>query len=66
MGFGTEIICALMLAFLVLGPNRLHALLASLGQAKATFADASRGFNSHLAADLDAGSRKSPTDSPQE
>lgn len=66
MGFGTEIVFALMLGFLVLGPKRLHALLASFAQAKAKFADASRGFNSQLAADLDAGSRKSPTDSPQE
>ena len=62
MGFGTEIICALMLAFLVLGPKRLYTMLASVARAKAKFVDASQGFNSRIAADLDAGSRKSHTD----
>ena len=62
MGSGTEIVCALILAFLVLGPKRLHTLLARFARAKAKFVDASRGFNSQLAADLDAGSRESHTD----
>ena len=53
MGFGTEILFVLMLVLLVLGPKRLHTLLAHVARAKAAFEDASRGFKSQLAAELD-------------
>ena len=35
MGFGTEILFMLMLALLVLGPKRLHAMLGQVARAKA-------------------------------
>lgn len=54
MGFGTEIVFALMLGFLVLGPKRLHTMLLDAARAKAKFVEASRGFKSELAAELDA------------
>jgi Sec-independent protein translocase protein TatA len=54
VGFGTEIVFALMLGFLVLGPKRLHTLLLDAARAKAKFAEASRGFKSQLAGELDA------------
>ena len=54
MGFGTEIVFALMLGFLVLGPKRLHTLLLDAARAKAKFLEAGRGFKSELAAELDA------------
>jgi Sec-independent protein translocase protein TatA len=54
VGFGTEIVFALMLGFLVLGPKRLHTMLLDAARAKAKFVEASRGFKSQLAGELDA------------
>jgi Sec-independent protein translocase protein TatA len=54
VGLGTEILFILMLGLLVLGPKHLHALLGHLARAKAQFEEASRGFKSQLAAELDA------------
>ena len=54
MGFGTEILFLLMLGLLVLGPKRLHTMLTHVARAKAEFENASRGFKSQLAAELDA------------
>jgi Sec-independent protein translocase protein TatA len=34
---GTELLIGLVLAFLVLGPERMHAVLGHLGRAKAQF-----------------------------
>ena len=62
MGFGTEILFLLMLGLLVLGPKRLHTMLAHVARAKAEFEDASRGFKSQLAAELDAAPRNCKTD----
>lgn len=62
MGFGTEILFVLMLGLLVLGPKRLHTMLAHVVRAKAKFEDASRGFKSQLAAELDAASPDSKVD----
>ena len=58
MGFGTEVLFMLMLGLLVLGPKRLHTLLGHVARAKAQFEDASRGFKSQLAAELDATHQK--------
>ena len=58
MGFGTEILFVLVLGLLVLGPKRLHTMLGHVARAKAQFEEASRGFKSHLAAELDAASRE--------
>jgi Sec-independent protein translocase protein TatA len=54
VGLGTEILFMLMLGLLVLGPKQLHALLGHVARAKAQFEEASRGFKSQLAAELDA------------
>ena len=62
MGFGTEILFVLMLGLLVLGPKRLHTMLAHVVRAKAKFEDAIRGFKSQLSAELDATSRLSQDD----
>jgi len=37
VGFGTEILFVLLLGLLVLGPKRLHAMLAHVARAKAGF-----------------------------
>ncbi len=54
MGFGIEILFILFLGLLVMGPKRLHALLADVARAKARFEEASRGFKSQLTAELEA------------
>ena len=66
MGFGTEILFMLMLGLLVLGPKRLHTMLAHVARAKAKFEDAGRGLESQLAAELDAASPDSKTDRSHE
>ena len=65
MGFGTEILFILMLGSLVLGPKQLHRLLGHVARAKAQFEDASRGFKSQLAAELDT-TYEAETDAPRE
>jgi Sec-independent protein translocase protein TatA len=54
VGLGTEVLFIIILGLLVLGPKQLHALLGRVAQAKAQFEEASRGFKSQLAAELDA------------
>ena len=54
MGVGTEILFMIMLGLMVLGPKRLHTMLAHVARARAKFEDVSRGFKSQLAAELDA------------
>jgi Sec-independent protein translocase protein TatA len=60
VGFGTEILFILLLGLLVMGPKRLHALLADVARAKTRFEEASRGFKSQLTAELEAASQRSP------
>ncbi len=57
MGFGAEILFILLLGLLVLGPKRLHTVLADVARAKARFEEASRGFKSQLTAELEAASQ---------
>jgi Sec-independent protein translocase protein TatA len=57
LGFGVEVIFILLLGLLVLGPKRLHTVLADVARAKARFEAASRGFKSQLEAELEAGSQ---------
>jgi Sec-independent protein translocase protein TatA len=66
VGFGTEIVFALMLGFLVLGPKRLRTMLLDAARAKAKFVEASRGFKSQLGAELDAEPGAGKTDCPDE
>ena len=65
MGFGTEILFVLMLGLLLLGPKQLHTLLGHVARAKAQFEQASRGFKSQLAAELDATHLEEKTDSQE-
>ena len=66
MSLGTEILFILLLGLLVLGPRRLHTLLGHVARAKAQFEEASRGFKSQLAADLDATHQEGETDASHE
>jgi len=59
VGFGAEILFILLLGLLVLGPKRLHTVLADVARAKARFEEASRGFKSQLTAELEAASQSS-------
>jgi hypothetical protein len=61
VGFGTEILFMLMLGLVVLGPKRLHAMLA-----KAELENATRGIKSQLATELDCAPRDGRTDRPLE
>ena len=54
MGFGMEILFVLLLGLLILGPKRLHTILAHVARAKAELENATRGLKSQLAAELDA------------
>jgi Sec-independent protein translocase protein TatA len=49
-----EIIFVLVLGLLILGPSRLHTMLANVARAKAELDNATRGLKSQLAAELDA------------
>ena len=62
MGFGMEILVVLMLGLLILGPKRLHTMLAHVARAKAELENATRGLKSQLAAELDAAPGTSKND----
>jgi Sec-independent protein translocase protein TatA len=66
VGLGTEILFILMLGLLVLGPKQLHTLLGHLARAKVQLEEASRGFKSQLAAELDTAHREEETDASHE
>jgi Sec-independent protein translocase protein TatA len=51
-----------MLGLVVLGPKRLHAMLAHAARAKAELENATRGIKSQLSAELDAVHHKSETE----
>jgi hypothetical protein len=50
-----EILFVLILGLLILGPKRLHTMLAHVARAKAELENATRGLKSQLAAELDVG-----------
>jgi Sec-independent protein translocase protein TatA len=54
MGLGGGILFVLLLGLIVLGPRQLHTMLVQVVRAKAQFDNATRGFKSQLAAELDA------------
>ena len=66
MGLGTEILFILVLGLLVLGPKQMHTLLGHVARAKSEFEEASRGFKSQLAAELDATHHEGETDASRE
>lgn len=66
MGLGTEILFLLLLGLSVLGPKQLHTLLGHVARAKAQFEEASRGFKSQLAAELDPTHQEGEADASDE
>ena len=54
MGLGTGILFVLVLGLLLLGPRQLHMMLVQVARAKAQLDNATRGFKSQLAIELDA------------
>ena len=66
MGLSTEILFILMLGLLVLGPKQMHTLLGDVARAKAQFEEASHGFKSQFAAELDARHQDGETDASHE
>jgi Sec-independent protein translocase protein TatA len=66
VGFGTELLFILMLGLLFLGPKQLHAMLGHVARAKAQFEEATRGFKSQVAAELDAAHQKGEVDASSE
>jgi Sec-independent protein translocase protein TatA len=66
VGFGTEIVFMLLLGLVVLGPERLHAMLGHLARAKAELENGTRSIKSQLAAQLDGAPQESPTDCSHE
>jgi len=66
VGFGMEILFVLLLGLLILGPKRLHTILAHVARAKAELENATRGIKSQLGAELEAAHRESQTDCSHE
>jgi Sec-independent protein translocase protein TatA len=56
MGFGTEILLALMLAFLILGPKRMRPMLVRVVRAKAQLENMAQGMKSQLSEELEPAS----------
>jgi len=54
VGFGGEMLFVVLLGLLILGPKGLHTILAHVSRLKAEVQDATRGWTSQLAAELDA------------
>jgi Sec-independent protein translocase protein TatA len=52
VGFGTELLLALLLGFLILGPKQMNAMLGQMARAKAEFDKATRNLKSQLTAEL--------------
>jgi Sec-independent protein translocase protein TatA len=62
----SEILLISMRGLLVLGPKHLHTLLGHLARVKAQLEEASRGFESQLAVELDASHQGGQTDASPE
>jgi Sec-independent protein translocase protein TatA len=61
VGLSTEILFILVLGLLILGPKQLHSLLGHVARIKAQVKEVSRGFQSQLAAELDAAPEEGET-----
>jgi Sec-independent protein translocase protein TatA len=57
-----EVLFVLMLGLLVLGPKRLHTMLAQVARAKAELENAARGLKFQLAAELEDAPATGTTD----
>ena len=58
MGFGLELLSVSVLAFLLVGPKKLPAILGHLARAKEQFKHATRDFTSQLDAALESPSQQ--------
>ncbi len=54
-GFGTELLLFCGLGYVLLGPQRMHALLQHIARAKVEFEKTKQEIKSQLATELDAG-----------
>ena len=52
-GFGTELLLFCGLGYVVLGPQRMHAIVQHIARAKAEFAKTQQEIKSQLASKLD-------------
>jgi Sec-independent protein translocase protein TatA len=52
-GFGTELLLFCGLGYVVLGPQRMHAILQHIARAKVEFERTQQQLKSHLATELD-------------
>jgi Sec-independent protein translocase protein TatA len=53
-GFGTELLLFCGLGYVILGPQRMHAILQHIARAKAEFERTQQQIKSHLATEPDA------------
>lgn len=60
MGFGTEILFFVGLGVVVLGPKRLHSMIAHVTRARARFDKMTQAFKSQLVEELDPEPRERP------
>jgi Sec-independent protein translocase protein TatA len=65
MGFGTEILFALMLGLLILGPKRLHTMLVRVARAKAQLENTALAMKSQFSEELEATSELRKIDCAQ-
>jgi Sec-independent protein translocase protein TatA len=66
MGFGMEMLCLLMIGFLVLGPKQLRVLLGHVAKAKAQVEEVTRGLKSQLASEVHPTRMEVETDASHE
>jgi len=59
-GFGTELLLFCGLGYVVLGPQRMHAILQHIARAKAEFEKTQHEIKSQLATELDAEPKDTP------
>ena len=57
MGFGTELVLAVGLGFLILGPKRMHSVLAQVVRVKNEFQKMSTGIKKELSVDFSSSSK---------
>jgi Sec-independent protein translocase protein TatA len=65
VGFGTEIFFFMALGVIVLGPNRLQALIGHVARARARFEETTKALKSQLAEEVDGKHSERPKSSPE-
>jgi Sec-independent protein translocase protein TatA len=54
VGFGTELLLAALLGYLLLGPKRMYSMLRQVARAKSEFEKARHNITSQLSAELNS------------